>query len=161
MVRYTKDKFLTLYSKYLQDANQDQKANVQLTFKRYDAVNEERLNPSADKTSSDPRPVDKNNNNKKNKKSKNSKHPSRFRGAANPELAPSIKKSSATPEKPSVLIRAKFGDEKASCVIVFDEIDAFNNEFGTIFRVHNKNLVPEGKDSQRLQKRKLASKKNK
>lgn len=172
MVRYNKDQFLTLYSNYLTTVNnrttttaptKQSKAplshahSVRLTFKRYDAENDDKLNPSCDQTG-DPRPNAQEPKKSQKKKSKRGGKP--LRGAANPEVTASSSKRKAAEKaivKPSVLVRAKFGAKKASCVVSFDEVDKFNNEFGTIFRLHSKSLVPAGQLSERLKKRKQAS----
>jgi len=165
MVRYTPDQFLTEYTKFLNKANTNKTGSVELTFKRYDAADEQNLPPTNDKTG-----VPKTKPTKKKLMTKGGK------GAANPELnkkkahaKPTAAKPQASPDgdspadlaEPSVLIRARFSTKKVSCVVPAKEVSNFNEQFRTIFRLYNKSLVPRGQDSERMKLRKQASTKSK
>jgi hypothetical protein len=168
MVRYTPDHFLTEYTKFLTKVNSTKKGSVELSFKRYDATSEENLPPSNDKTgilkkktkgivkgASNPESGKKNGKNGKNGKNLNSqKKPTKSVINNNPE-----DNKSTILKEPSVLVRAKFGDKKVSCVVPTKDIASFDDQFGTLFRLHSRALVPEGQDSDRMKARKIASKK--
>lgn len=168
MVRYTPDDFLTEYTKFLVKANNNKNGSVELNFKRYDASSEQNLPSSNDKTGIEKKPTN------KKKLTKGGKN---IKGAANPENnkaknKPNLKiskpinpqvdpdgnvKANGQIQEPSVLIRARFGEKKVSCVVPTTQVEAFSDQFRTLFRLHNKALVPQGQISTRLKARKEAS----
>lgn len=156
-MRYKPDQFLNEYERYIQTSNSSKQGSVELVMKRYQPTREKRLNPSCDQTGN--------------------VHPNQQQApsaSADPEKSkpnkkqmvkkPANKAKTAEEEQmdPALLIRARFGDKKASTVIQASDLTAFNQRFRAIFRLYNsKFLVSEGATSNNMKSRKAASTKGK
>jgi len=179
-MRLTNSEFLNQFFKLSQGATKSGQGSLEITFKRYNAAEETKLNPLAcskellserkvnttksnpedsaeSKTVPDETAVAKTQTGAKSSKKGDAKRDAKQSSqGSNPEASEESKESS--PPVMSTLVHVKFGKKKISTVVYPDQIATFRDQFGTIFRAHvSSGLVPSGQKSRRLQKRIQAS----